>query len=151
MCGGSRSAVPVAVCQPRGDCRDPALAVSPDRGGAARRPDLVIHLGDYYYREKACPAGRAGLRQPLRRQLANLAGRLFDPAARLRGAVGRRPSHMSCAGAAGRLVSSARPLSGPLLGDASPVVSTVIVTTRRPVVSQPPDAAHEQQQRGSAE
>ncbi len=26
---------------------------------AARRPDLVIHLGDYYYREKACPAWAA--------------------------------------------------------------------------------------------
>lgn len=27
---------------------------------AARRPDLVIHVGDYYYRETPCPAGRAG-------------------------------------------------------------------------------------------
>src|SRR5258705_6143216 len=27
---------------------------------AAKRPDLVIHLGDYYYRVSACPAGRAG-------------------------------------------------------------------------------------------
>jgi predicted phosphodiesterase len=27
---------------------------------AARRPDLVIHLGDYYYRESPCPADNAG-------------------------------------------------------------------------------------------
>lgn len=27
---------------------------------AATRPDLVIHVGDYHYRENACPAGDAG-------------------------------------------------------------------------------------------
>jgi hypothetical protein len=27
---------------------------------AAMKPDLVIHLGDYHYRENACPAGNAG-------------------------------------------------------------------------------------------
>ena len=27
---------------------------------AAQRPELVIHLGDYYYRISACPVGRAG-------------------------------------------------------------------------------------------
>jgi hypothetical protein len=27
---------------------------------AAHHPDLVIHVGDYYYRESPCPAGRAG-------------------------------------------------------------------------------------------
>jgi hypothetical protein len=27
---------------------------------AARKPDLVIHVGDYYYRESPCPAGEAG-------------------------------------------------------------------------------------------
>jgi hypothetical protein len=44
------------------DCRDPAAwpfaAIA--RAAAAKRPDLVIHVGDYYYREAACPAGRAG-------------------------------------------------------------------------------------------
>jgi hypothetical protein len=30
------------------------------RLAAAHHPDLVIHVGDYYYRESACPAGRAG-------------------------------------------------------------------------------------------
>ena len=27
---------------------------------AARHPDLVIHVGDYYYRESPCPAGESG-------------------------------------------------------------------------------------------
>lgn len=27
---------------------------------AAMKPDLVVHLGDYHYRENACPAGNAG-------------------------------------------------------------------------------------------
>ena len=30
------------------------------RLAAAHHPDLVIHVGDYYYRESPCPAGRAG-------------------------------------------------------------------------------------------
>lgn len=44
------------------DCGDPkawpfaAIAAH----AAAKRPDLVIHVGDYYYRERACPVGRAG-------------------------------------------------------------------------------------------
>jgi hypothetical protein len=29
-------------------------------GAAAAAPDLVIHVGDYHYREDACPAGNAG-------------------------------------------------------------------------------------------
>lgn len=44
------------------DCDDPAswpfAAVA--RRAALRRPDLVIHVGDYHYRETACPAGRPG-------------------------------------------------------------------------------------------
>ena len=44
------------------DCGDPDLWPFPAiaKAAAARRPDLVIHVGDYYYRESACPAGRAG-------------------------------------------------------------------------------------------
>ncbi|MBV8888192.1 MAG: metallophosphoesterase [Alphaproteobacteria bacterium] len=44
------------------DCNDPAAWPFPAlaRLAAARKPDLVIHVGDYYYRESACPAGRAG-------------------------------------------------------------------------------------------
>jgi len=30
------------------------------RKAAARRPDLVIHVGDYYYRESPCPTGKDG-------------------------------------------------------------------------------------------
>ena len=44
------------------DCNDPVAwpfaAIA--RAAAVRRPDLVIHVGDYYYREGACPAGRSG-------------------------------------------------------------------------------------------
>ena len=44
------------------DCNDPAAwpFSTIARLAAARRPDLVIHVGDYHYRETACPAGRAG-------------------------------------------------------------------------------------------
>jgi hypothetical protein len=44
------------------DCDDPhawpfaAIALR----AAGHKPDLVIHVGDYYYRETPCPAGRAG-------------------------------------------------------------------------------------------
>jgi len=44
------------------DCNDPGSWPFPviAKEAAATRPDLVIHLGDYYYRESACPSGRAG-------------------------------------------------------------------------------------------
>src|ERR1700730_8817446 len=44
------------------DCNDsdawpfPRIATA----AAATRPDLVIHVGDYHYREEACPADHAG-------------------------------------------------------------------------------------------
>jgi hypothetical protein len=40
-------------------CNDPAAWPFPAivRDIAAAHPDLVIHVGDYYYRESACPAG----------------------------------------------------------------------------------------------
>jgi hypothetical protein len=44
------------------DCNDPAqwpfAAIA--RLAAARHPDLVVHVGDYHYRESPCPAARAG-------------------------------------------------------------------------------------------
>jgi hypothetical protein len=43
-------------------CNDPAqwpFAAVAD-AAAAVRPDLVIHIGDYHYRENPCPAGNAG-------------------------------------------------------------------------------------------
>ena len=44
------------------DCDDPAAWPwrSLAQAAAALNPDLVIHLGDYYYREDACPPGFAG-------------------------------------------------------------------------------------------
>jgi hypothetical protein len=43
-------------------CDDPAEwpFAQVARLAAAHHPDLVIHVGDYYYRESPCPAGRAG-------------------------------------------------------------------------------------------
>ena len=43
-------------------CNDAAQWPFPQVAGAAAdaRPDLVIHVGDYHYRENACPAGNAG-------------------------------------------------------------------------------------------
>ncbi|MGS0757955.1 metallophosphoesterase, partial [Roseateles sp. GG27B] len=44
------------------DCNDPAAwpfaAVA--RSAAAKRPDLVVHIGDMHYRESPCPADRSG-------------------------------------------------------------------------------------------
>ncbi|MDR3607649.1 MAG: metallophosphoesterase [Oligoflexia bacterium] len=43
-------------------CNDPALWPFPAvaKAAAAWKPDLVIHVGDYYYRESPCPAGNTG-------------------------------------------------------------------------------------------
>ena len=68
------------------DCNDPVKwpFATVARLAAARRPDLVIHVGDYYYRETACPDTKSGLRrQPLWRQLGGLAEGLLQPAAPL--------------------------------------------------------------------
>src|SRR5271170_5573105 len=44
------------------DCNDPAQWPFPvlAKQAADKKPDLVIHVGDYYYRESACPADRPG-------------------------------------------------------------------------------------------
>ena len=44
------------------DCNDPVKwpFATVARLAAARHPDLVIHVGDYHYRETPCPADRAG-------------------------------------------------------------------------------------------
>ena len=43
-------------------CNDPAAWPFPQLAAAAAglKPDLVIHVGDYLYRESACPPGNAG-------------------------------------------------------------------------------------------
>jgi predicted phosphodiesterase len=44
------------------DCNDPAKWPFPHIAAVAAKlkPDLVVHVGDYLYRETACPAGKAG-------------------------------------------------------------------------------------------
>src|SRR6185295_2239356 len=44
------------------DCNNPALwpFAQVAQSVADAKPDLVIHVGDYLYRESACPAGDAG-------------------------------------------------------------------------------------------
>ena len=43
-------------------CNDPAQWPFPQLAAAAAglKPDLIIHVGDYLYRESACPVGNAG-------------------------------------------------------------------------------------------
>ncbi|MBV8493057.1 MAG: metallophosphoesterase [Alphaproteobacteria bacterium] len=68
------------------DCGDPAAwpFATIAAHAAARKPDLVIHLGDYYYRERACPAGRAGCAgSPHGDNWPTWKAELFDPAAPL--------------------------------------------------------------------
>ncbi|HEX3882007.1 MAG TPA: metallophosphoesterase [Stellaceae bacterium] len=51
---------------------------------AARKPDLVIHVGDYYYRETACPAAQAGCaNSPHGDNFPVWQAEFFDPAAPL--------------------------------------------------------------------
>jgi hypothetical protein len=68
------------------DCNDPAAWPFPAiaKAAAATRPDLVIHLGDYFYREDACPVGRAGCAgSPHGDNWPTWKADLFDPAAPL--------------------------------------------------------------------
>jgi hypothetical protein len=89
------------------NCRDPggwpfarvaALA-------AARNPDLVIHVGDYYYRETPCPPGNEGCAgSPYGDRWATWKAELFDPAAALLAAapwVFARGNHEDCKRGAG--------------------------------------------------
>lgn len=51
---------------------------------AAKRPDLIIHAGDYYYRESPCPAGATGCAgSPHGDAWASWDADIFDPAAPL--------------------------------------------------------------------
>ena len=61
-------------------CNDPAAWPFAALAEAAAKlePDLIVHLGDYLYREESLPARQRGLRRlALRRQLAELEGGLF--------------------------------------------------------------------------
>ena len=67
---------------------------------AARKPDLVVHVGDYYYRETPCPAGNAACAgSPYGDRWATWKAEVFDPAAPLLAAapwVFTRGNHEDC-------------------------------------------------------
>ena len=66
------------------DCNNPALwpFVQVSRSVADAKPDLVIHLGDYLYRESACPQGDAGCaRSPFGDDWPTWKADFFAPAA----------------------------------------------------------------------
>jgi hypothetical protein len=68
------------------DCNDPVSwpFSTIARLAAARRPDLVIHVGDYHYRETPCPADRPGCAgSPFGDTWAVWQRDFFDPAAPL--------------------------------------------------------------------
>jgi Calcineurin-like phosphoesterase len=69
-----------------GDCNDPAKwpFATVARLAAARRPDPVIHVGDYYYRETACPDNQSRCAgSPFGDNWADWQKDFFDPAAPL--------------------------------------------------------------------
>ena len=98
------------------DCNDPrawpfaAIALR----AASHRPDLVMHVGDYYYRETPCPAGRDGCAgSPHGIRLDHLAGGFFctGSAPIVRRAVGsgaRQPRALVAAAVKGGVASSTR-------------------------------------------
>ncbi len=68
------------------DCNDPAAwpFATVARLAAARHPDLVIHVGDYHYRDTACPPGNAGCAgSPFGDNWKSWKADFFDPAAPL--------------------------------------------------------------------
>lgn len=85
------------------DCNDPAAWPFPKIVAAAAksRPDLVIHVGDYHYREVPCPAERAGCaRSPSGYGFDAWSADFFGPAAPLFAAapwVMVRGNHEDCA------------------------------------------------------
>jgi hypothetical protein len=72
------------------DCNDthtwPFPIIAKD--ASAHKPDLVIHIGDYYYREDPCPSGNSGCSgSPFGDNWAAWKADFFDPAAPLLGAA----------------------------------------------------------------
>ena len=92
---------------------------------AREKPDLVIHVGDYYYRETPCPAGDAGCAaSPYGDRWPTWKAELFEPAAPLLAAapwVFVRGNHEDCRrGGAGwfRLLDAApKPKTCPAASD----------------------------------
>ncbi len=85
------------------DCNDPAAWPFPKIVAAAAnaRPDLVIHVGDYHYRESPCPAERSGCtRSPWGYGFDAWYVDFFEPAAPLLAAapwIMVRGNHEDCA------------------------------------------------------
>ena len=83
-------------------CNDPAKWPFPvvAASAATLKPDLVIHVGDYLYRENACPPGDAGCKDtPFGDNWPTWAADFFDPAAPLLAAapiVAVRGNHEDC-------------------------------------------------------
>jgi hypothetical protein len=83
-------------------CNDPKqwLFATVSRLAAAEHPDLVIHVGDYYYRENACPFNYSGcVGSPHGDAWPTWLVEFFDPAAPLLEAapwVFARGNHESC-------------------------------------------------------
>jgi hypothetical protein len=106
------------------DCRDPQAWPFPAvaAAAAARHPDLVIHVGDYYYRETACPAGNTGCADsPHGDNWAAWQADFFDPAAPLLAAapwVMLRGNHELCARGGQGWFRLLDPYAGPRPGPA---------------------------------
>lgn len=85
------------------DCDQPAQWPFPQlsKTVAAQRPDLVIHVGDYLYRESPCPAGDAGCKgSPYGDNWRTWKADFFAPAAPLLAAapwIAVRGNHEICA------------------------------------------------------
>ncbi len=83
-------------------CNDPAAWPFPSVAAAAAKlkPDLVVHVGDYLYREEPCPAGNAGCAgSPSGDNWPSWQADFFAPAAPLLGAapwVVLRGNHEDC-------------------------------------------------------
>ena len=107
------------------DCNDPKAWPFPlvVRRALERKPDLVIHVGDYYYRETPCPEGHAGCAgSPYGDAWATWKAEFFDPARPLLNAapwVFVRGNHESCTrGGKGwfrQLDAGPRPLACPAM------------------------------------
>jgi hypothetical protein len=105
------------------DCNDPKAWPFAEmvKHAAARKPDLVIHVGDYYYRETPCPDGYKGCAgSPSGDKWATWRSEFFDPAKPLLTAapwVLVRGNHEACGrGAKGwfrQLDAGPRPLACP--------------------------------------
>ena len=136
-------------------CDDPAEwpFAQVARLAAGHHPDLVIHVGDYYYRESPCPAGRAGCAgSPWGDNWTTWDADFFAPAAPLLAAapwVVVRGNHEDCArggpGWFALLDNGAAPLTcpataAPMTVDVGALTLYVLDSSGTEDVTAPPDA-----------